>query len=123
MNKHTQFGGNFSVQRDPTSAPLFIFGHDEFIFKQYTLSKRSWAGPSGETDLMLRHDGQGIMISNFKSCEFGFDMDINPELLKEVNITREWKKYNDTKAAISRKGTDMENNLSGPLSLCTLNME
>jgi hypothetical protein len=35
-------------------------------------------------------------------------MDISPELLKEVNITREGKKYNDTKAAISRRGTGMK---------------
>jgi hypothetical protein len=52
MNKHTQFGGNLSVRRDPTSAPLLIFGHDECIFKQYTLSKKSWTGPSGETVLV-----------------------------------------------------------------------
>jgi hypothetical protein len=48
------------------------------------------------------------MISAFQSHEFDFGMDIMPELLKEVNVTREGKKYNDMKAAISRRGTDMK---------------
>jgi hypothetical protein len=52
------------------------------------------------------------MVSAFQSCEFGFGMDINPELLKEVNITKEGKKYNDTKAAISRRGTDLKKQLT-----------
>jgi hypothetical protein len=106
------FGGNLSVRRDPISAPLLIFGHDECIFKQYTLRKKSWTGPSGETVLVPKDDGQGIMISMFQSCEFGFGMDITPDLLKEVNITREGKKYNDTKAAISRRGTDIKKQIT-----------
>jgi hypothetical protein len=59
-----------------------------------------------------KDDGQRIVIRAFQSCEFGFGMDINPELLMEVNVTREGKKYNDTKAAISKRGTDMKKQIT-----------
>ena len=40
MNKEMEFGGCLSVHLEKNEMPLKIFGHDECIFKQYTLTKR-----------------------------------------------------------------------------------
>ena len=44
------------------------------------------------------------MISAFQSREFGFGFDLTPDLLQEVNFTRQGKSYEDSKAAISKRG-------------------
>ncbi len=91
MNKETKFGGELSMQKNPQEKALIMFGHDEFIFKQYTMSTKSWIGPNGETEPVPKDDGQGIMISAFQSREFGFGLDLTPDLLQEVNFTRQGK--------------------------------
>jgi hypothetical protein len=45
--------------------PLVIFGHDECIFKQYHMTKKSWVAPNGEKVLVPKDDGQGLIISAF----------------------------------------------------------
>jgi hypothetical protein len=106
MNKETKFGGELSVRKDPQEKALIMFGHDECVFKQYTMSTKSWIGPNGETVPVPKDDGQGIMISAFQSREFGFglDLDLTPEKFQEVNFTRQGKSYEDSKAAISKRG-------------------
>ncbi len=71
MLKHLPFKGMLSVQ-NPPRRPLFIFGHDECIFKQYSMTNKSWKGPNGETAPVPNDDGAGLMISAFQSREFGF---------------------------------------------------
>jgi hypothetical protein len=83
---------------------LIMFGHDKCIFKQYTMSTKSWIGPYGETVPVPKDDGQGIMISAFQSREFGFGFDLTPYLLQEVNFTTQGKTHDDSKAAISKRG-------------------
>ncbi len=46
-----------------------------------------------------KDDGQGIMINAFQSREFGFGFDLTPDLLQEVNFTRQGKSYEDSKSS------------------------
>ena len=86
MNKETLFGGRLSMRKDTQKKAPIMFGHDECIVKQYTMSTKSWIGPNGETVPVPKDDGQGIMISAFQSREFGFGFDLTPYLLQEVNF-------------------------------------
>ena len=78
------FGGNLSVRKSQDQQPLIAFGHDECIFKLFTFSLKSWIGPNGESVVMPKDDGMGIMISAFQSWEFGFGLkNLSEEQLKK----------------------------------------
>ena len=83
-----KFGGNLSVRKNVNEKPLIIFGHDECIFKQYLLTKKSWCGPDGELALVPKDEGQGVMISVLQSREFGFGMELTKEEMVKVNEYR-----------------------------------
>jgi hypothetical protein len=104
MNKETKFGGGLSMCKDSQEKALIMFGHDECIFKQFTMSTKSWIGPNGETMPVPKDVRQGTMISAFQLREFGFSLDLTPDLLQEVNFTRQRKSYEDSKAAIIKRG-------------------
>ena len=104
MNK-TKYGGNLSIRKDPNDKPLIIFGHDECIFKQYLLTKKSWFGPDGELALVPKDEGQGVMISALQSREFGFGMCLTEEEQKKINDKRKGEKYKDKDAAKKRNGS------------------
>jgi hypothetical protein len=91
LNEGTKFRGNLSVKKHENERPLLMFGQDKAIFKQFLLTKKSWCGPNGETVLVPKNEGQGLMISAFQSREFGFGFQINKEQLAEVNIVRRGK--------------------------------
>ncbi len=76
MNKETNFGGKLSVRLHEQERLLLMFAHDEVVFKQYLLTKKAWSGPNGETVLVPKDDGQGVMISAFQSRELGFGMEL-----------------------------------------------
>jgi len=99
-----EFGGNLSVRFPAGSKPLIVFGHDECIFKQFLMSKKAWTGPNGESNIVPKDDGLGVMISAFQSREFGFGMPVTPDQLEEVNFIRREQKYKDEKAAIEAGG-------------------
>ena len=105
MNEKTEFGGRLSVRKEQELKPLFIFGHDECIFKQFTLTKKAWVGPNGETAVVLKDEGMGVMISAFQSREFGFGLQLNNEQLERVNAFHEGKNYMDKDTATAKKGT------------------
>jgi len=63
----TNLGGNLSVRKPPDKKPLIIFGHDECIFKQYTMTGKQWYGPNGETYVVPKDDGCGVMIGSLHS--------------------------------------------------------
>jgi hypothetical protein len=42
-------------------------GLDEAFIKQFTLLKKAWYGPNGETALVPKDEGKGIMISAMMS--------------------------------------------------------
>jgi hypothetical protein len=65
--------------------PLIILGQDECIFKQFNLSSKLWSDPNGTRALLPKDEGQGVMISAFVSCEFGFGMTMTPDQLDKVN--------------------------------------
>jgi hypothetical protein len=116
-DRETCFGGYLSV-RLGTDRPLLSLGHDEAIFKQYTLTKSAWVAPDGSTVLVPKDDGQGRMISAFQSREFGFGMVMTDEQLNEVNETRKGKKYTDENAAIAKRGSaDKKDLLHSPFML------
>jgi len=58
MNEETPFGGKRSV-RHKNGLMLIMWGHDEAIFKQYLLTKKSWVGPNGEVGLIPKDEGMG----------------------------------------------------------------
>ncbi len=88
MNKETELGGNLSVRMQSGKRPLIMFGHDECIFKQYLLTKKAWTLPTGETQLVPKDEGQGVMISAFQSREFGFGRPLSEEQPRTLNMVR-----------------------------------
>ena len=122
MNRETTFGGNLSVRKQENERPLLMFGHDEAIFKQFLLTRKSWCGPNGETVLVPKDEGQGLMISAFQSREFGFGLQLNNEQLAEVNIVRRGKKYIDEDAAKKYKGHSLKGDLKESPFVLSLSM-
>ena len=108
MNVDTAFGGRLSVRMEKDDKPLIIFGHDECIFKQYLLTKKSWTAPDGETVLVPKDEGQGLMISAFQSREFGLGINLSNEDLSKVNEVRKGKEYVDKDAAKVRLGSSIK---------------
>ena len=111
-NNDSEFGGNLSVRRDQTKRPLIVFGQDECIVKQYQFTQKSWNGPNGETALIPKDDGLGVMISAFVSCEFGFGFELTTGQLQEVNMKRMGEKYKDETAAKKKHGTALKQPLT-----------
>ena len=79
-------------------------GHDEAIIKQFTLLKKAWYGPNGETALVPKDEGMGIMISAMMSREFGWGFELTPEQLAKVNKKRAGENYEDAESATSKRG-------------------
>ena len=77
-----KFGGCLSVRKPSNSKPLIIFGQDECIYKQYIFCKKSWMGPEGQTALVPKDEGQGVMLSSFVSRDYRFSLDLTKEQLK-----------------------------------------
>ena len=50
----TEFGGNLSVRLKKGERPLISFGHDECIFKQFTMTGKSGAVPTKKPFYLLR---------------------------------------------------------------------
>jgi hypothetical protein len=71
VNTHLKALHNFWWQLAKEPA-LIMFEHDECIFKQFLTTTKSWQAPNGETVLIPKDDGQGVMISAFQSREFSF---------------------------------------------------
>jgi hypothetical protein len=111
MNEKNGFGGRLSVRFPNHLKPLIIIGHDECIFKQYSLSKKYWVAPDGQRVLVPKDEGQGVMVSAFQSREFGFGLELTPEQLNVVNQARRGTKYKDEESAISRLGTAIKKDL------------
>ena len=98
------FGGNLSVRRPDCQKTLIIFGQDECIFKQYAFRSKCWNGPNGETPLMPKDEGQGVMVSAFVSREYGFNWELSSEQLYIVNEKRKNNHCVDETAAILKRG-------------------
>ena len=99
MMSNEVFGGNLSVRKHPDDKPLIIIGHDECIFKQYLTTTKAWTLPTGETQLIPKDDGAGVMISAFQSRDFGFGHPLTEQQLQAINESRRGKNYYDTEAA------------------------
>jgi hypothetical protein len=48
------FGGDLSVRFPTGCKPLVSFGHDESIYKQFLITKKTWIGPDGKETWYLR---------------------------------------------------------------------
>ncbi len=90
--------------RYPEGRMLIIWGHDEAIVKQFTLTSKSWVGTNGETAIVPKDDGCGIMISAFQSREFGFGLEISKIDMARVNTFRKDQVYKDETAAKAKCG-------------------
>ena len=62
--------------------PMIVFGQDECIFKQYIFTKKSWMGPKGQTAIIPKDEGQGLMMSSFVSRDYGSNLQITVVLPK-----------------------------------------
>ena len=94
------FGGKLSVRLNDGERPLIIFGQDESIFKQYLMKSKAWTCPDGETQMVPKDEGAGIMISAFVSRDFGYGYpELTTDQLKQVNDNRKNKNYQDEEAA------------------------
>jgi len=111
MGSETKFGRNLSVRMNKEEKPLISFGHDEAIFKQYLLTKKSWYGLDGISVLLPKDDVQVVMISAYQSRELGFGVKWNQERLDEINFIRRGTKYFDGEAAKNTKGNAMKTDL------------
>lgn len=58
----TKLSRRTPVRMPPYQAPLFIFGQDECIYKQFTLHSKQWVAPDGKRTILPKNDGIGIMI-------------------------------------------------------------
>ena len=107
INYECCFGGNLSVRKGKEERPLFSFGQDECIFRQFIFTGSAWTGPKGEQAIIPKDEGYGLMISAFQSREFGFGMTLTPEELEKVNKFRREKRplYTEAEAAIRVNGT------------------
>ena len=112
MNEETKFGGRRSVRYE-SGRMLIIWGHDEAIVKQFTLTKKSWTGPNGETAIVPKDEGLGIMISALQCREFGFGLKLSDEEMAAVNFYREGKEFTNKEAAKAKRG----NSKKAPLTL------
>ena len=65
-----------------------LWGQDEAIFKQFLVSSKAWIGPNGETALVPKDKGLGIMVSLFQCCKFGILHKISKDVLRCVNDLR-----------------------------------
>jgi hypothetical protein len=84
-----------------------MFRHNEAIFKQFLLTKKSWCGPNGETVLVPKD----LMISAFQSREFGFGYHLDEEELAKVIFGRRGEKYLDEEAVKKYKGNSLKGDL------------
>jgi hypothetical protein len=105
-NKETKYGGWVSIQKAEDA--FIMFGHDKCIFKKFHTTNKSWKAPNGETVLIPKDDGQGVMISAFQSREFDFGRQLSEQELTIVNNYCANQKYADEKAAISLRGMDVK---------------
>jgi hypothetical protein len=99
MNKETTYGGNGSVRYDEEGRMLIKWGHEEAIIKQFTLTTKGWVGPNGETAIVPKDDGAGLMLSAFQCREFGFGLQMSEQDHALVNEYRKDKNYIDKDAA------------------------
>ena len=100
-SQNTRFGGYLSVRKPEGSKPLICLGQDEYIFKQFTFTTKSWTAPDGQKALVPKDDGMGIMISAFVSREFGYGLKLSQEDILKINQLRRGndKHYSDEEAA------------------------
>jgi hypothetical protein len=113
MNEEQTFGGRPSIQRDVAKKMNIKIGHDEAIIKQFTLLKKAWYGPNGETALVPKDEGMGIMISAMMIREFGWGFELSPEQLAKLNEKRAEKNYEDAESATAKRG----NTAKAPLNV------
>ena len=73
LMRGTHYGGFLSVKFTEGQRTEMNIGHDEGILKQ-NISPKSWTGPDRKALLIPRYKSIRIMISDFKSREFGFGL-------------------------------------------------
>ena len=105
------FGGNISIRMPSSSKQIIIFGQDECIFMQFTLRRKSWIGRNGKRGLLPKGEGGGVMVSAFKSREFGFGMELTQQQLDEINKKRKNESYSDEEAAVQVHGNKKKKDL------------
>jgi hypothetical protein len=107
INHECWFGGNLSVWKNNNEKPIFSFGQDECIFRQFIFTGSSWTGPKGEQGIIPKDEGNGLMILAFQSREFGFGFTLLPSEIEQVNKFRMEKRplYTEAESAIKVNGT------------------
>jgi hypothetical protein len=103
-------GGTFginsatSIRVSSNARPKII---NESVFSQYSMGAKTWIAPNGQRPLLTKSEGDGYMLSDFVSREFGFGQQMTEEELERVNSKRRatGSTYIDTQAAMEINGT------------------
>ena len=62
--------------------------------------------------MVPKDDGQGLMVSAFCSCKFGFGMQVTEPQLDESNNERKCKNYRVSESTIAKYGTPVKRKLT-----------
>jgi hypothetical protein len=75
------------------------------ITYQFLFSAKNWKGPQGESLILPKGEGEGIMVSGFILRELGLGPELTDEQLTEINLRfRTGKEYASKEEAISLFG-------------------
>jgi hypothetical protein len=100
------FGGNLSFRFPTGMQPLIIVGQDKMIACQFLFSAKSWRGPQGESLILPKGEGEGIMVSAFILRKPGLGPELTDKQLAEINLRfRAGKEHVSKEEAISLFGS------------------
>ena len=99
MVKEKEFGGNKSVRFSQGKKAIIMIGHDEFIFKKYYLSNKSWMSDDQIWPIIQKDKGASIMISAFQFRELGFGCPLSANDLRKINEKQQDEKHANKDAA------------------------
>jgi hypothetical protein len=86
--------------------PLIIVGQDEMITYQFLFAAKSWKGAQGQSVILPKGEGEGIMVSAFFLRELGWGPELTDNQLTEINRRfRTGKEHASKEEAISLFGT------------------
>jgi hypothetical protein len=95
-NKDQQHEKERREEKEPTTRiqvcwktrPLMMVGQDDSVIAQYLLGSKTWVGPKGLRSLLFKSEGDGYMLPDFVSREFGFGRELSKAELDKINGER-----------------------------------
>ena len=91
---------------------MILIGQDESIYKQFSITAEQWALLNIETVPNPKEEGQGVMLSSFVLCDFGYGHNLTEAQLDQINDIRRGTDYLDEDAAMNIYGNKTKNELT-----------